>query len=94
MEIPFPVGDRVAQFRISPLTERASLLVDSQKTTLASPFNPATHFSMQTVKVWRVSHREHTIEIEKERPQIFGGFRPATYVVRVDGEEVASTRGY
>ncbi|BDB45238.1 MULTISPECIES: hypothetical protein [Mycobacterium] len=94
MEINFQVGGSAAQFRRSPITGSASVIVDSQKTSVSSPFNPATYFSMKTLKTWRVSHRGHTVEIEKVRPQMFGGLRPAHYVVRVDGAEVANTRGY
>jgi hypothetical protein len=44
--------------------------------------------------VWTVSHGQHAVEIEKVRPQLFGGLRPNTYTIKVDGAEVATSRGF
>jgi hypothetical protein len=94
MNIKFDIGTSSAQFHRNPLTGSTCLLIDGQKTSLASPLDPATQFSMQLKRVWTVSHGARTIEIEKIRPQWLAGFRPQTYVVRVDGEEVATAHGF
>jgi hypothetical protein len=94
MNITFDIGTSPAEFHRDPFTGRADLVIDGQKTPLASPLNPATHFNFKLTQVWQVSHGEHTVEIEKVRPQVLGGFRPHSYVVKVDGEEVTTARGF
>lgn len=94
MKITFNVGESLAQFHRDPFFGSASLVIDGKKTTLASLSQLGTYYSYKTTKVWTVSHGEHTVEIEKVRPQWIGGLRPNTYTIKVDGAEVATSRGF
>lgn len=94
MKISFNVGESPAQFHRDPFFGLANLVIDGQKTTLESPSQLGTHYSRATTKVWTVSHGRHTVEIDKVRPQWFGGLRPNMYIIKVDGAEVATSRGF
>lgn len=94
MKITFNVGESPAQFHRDPFFGLTNLVIDGQKTTLASPSQYGTHYSWATTKVWKVSHGEHTVKIEKVRPRLLGGLRPNTYTIKVDGAEVATSRGF
>jgi hypothetical protein len=93
MKITFKVGESSAQFHRDPFFGLATLVIDGQKTTLASPFQLGTWFDARTTKVWTVSHGQHTIEIEKVRPRWFGGLLSNRYAIQVDGAEVATGQG-
>jgi hypothetical protein len=94
VKITFDVGKSSAQFHREPFLGGAYLVIDGQKTTLASPANVTTSFTYELSEQWSVSHAGHTIEIDKVRPRLLGGLRRQTYVVRVDGEEITTTRGF
>jgi hypothetical protein len=94
MNITFNVGDSSAQFHRNAFTGLAYLLIDGEKISLASLTQRDTHFDYDTVKVWTIPHSGRTIEIEKVRPQLFGGLRPNTFTVTVDGGQVATARGF
>ena len=94
MKITFKVGESPAQFHREPWFGLANVVIDGQKTTLAGPWQLGTYFARRTTTVWTVSHGEHTVEIEKVRPQLFGGLRPNTYTIKVDGAQVATSRGF
>ncbi|HVQ83975.1 MAG TPA: hypothetical protein VMS84_04245 [Mycobacterium sp.] len=94
MKITFNVGESPAQFHREPVFGLTTLVIDGQKTTLASPWQFGTYYDLATTKVWTVSHGGHTVEIEKVRPQLLGGLRPNTFTIKVDGAEVATSRGF
>jgi hypothetical protein len=94
MKITFNVGVSSAQFHRDPFFGQANLVIDGQKTTLASLLQLGTHYDLRTTTVWTVTHGEHAVEIKKVRPQFFGGLRPNTYTIKVDGVEVATSRGF
>jgi hypothetical protein len=94
VKITFNVGESPAQFHREPFFGLTTLVIDGQKTTLANLFQLGTHYDLATTKVWTVSHGGHTVEIKKVRPQWFGGLRPSTYTIKVDGAEVATSRGF
>jgi hypothetical protein len=94
MKITFNVGESPAQFHRDPWLGLTNVVVDGKKTTLAGPWQLRTYYSYATTKVWTVSHGEHTVEIEKVRPQMLGGLRPNTFTIKVDGKEVATSRGF
>ncbi|MDT5347638.1 MAG: hypothetical protein QOH91_925 [Mycobacterium sp.] len=94
MKITFNVGESPAQFHRDPFFGLGNLVIDGQKTTLASLGQLETSYRLATTKVWTVSHGEHTVEIKKVRPQWFGGILPNTYTIKVDGAEVATSRGF
>jgi hypothetical protein len=94
VKITFNVGESSAQFHRDPFFGQANLVIDGQTTTLASLSQLKTHYDLRTTKVWTVSHGEHTVEIKKVRPRLFGGYRPHTYTIKVDGAEVATSRGF
>jgi hypothetical protein len=94
VKITFNVGESPAQFHREPVFGLTTLVIDGQKTTLASPWQFGTYYDLATTKVWTVSHGGHTVEIEKVRPQLLGGLRPNTFTIKVDGAEVATSRGF
>ncbi|MBV9514934.1 MAG: hypothetical protein JO280_12980 [Mycobacteriaceae bacterium] len=94
MKITFNVGESSAQFHRDPFFGVANLVIDGQKSTLASLSQLGTSYDLRTTKVWTVSHGQHTVEIEKVRPQWVGGLRPNTYTIKVDGAVVATSRGF
>jgi hypothetical protein len=94
MKIEFDIGKSPALFHRDPLLGRADLLADGQKTALATLGDPATSFTYELVTHWTVTHGGHVIEIVKTRSRLLGGLRPASYVVKVDGAEVATARGF
>jgi hypothetical protein len=94
VKITFDVGKSSAVFHREPFLGGAYLVIDGQKTTLASPANVTTSFTYELSEQWSVSHAGHSIEVGKVRPRILGGLRRSTYVVRVDGEEITTTRGF
>ena len=94
VKITFNVGESPAQFHRDPFFGLTTVVVDGQKTTLASPSQLGTWYDLATTKVWTVSHGGHTVEIEKVRPQWLGGLRPNTYTIKVDGAQVATSRGF
>jgi hypothetical protein len=86
VKITFNVGESPAQFHRDPFF--------GQKTALGSLSQLETHYSLATTKVWTVSHGGHTVEIDKVRPRWFGGLRPNSYTLKVDGAEVATSPGF
>ena len=74
-------------------TGEAEVRVGDQVRTLQSPRDFATHFSFSTRTVWREAFGEHTVEVQKVRPRVFGGLRANSFVVRVDGRGVAEATG-
>ncbi|MDQ1394472.1 MAG: hypothetical protein QOF30_3449 [Acidimicrobiaceae bacterium] len=93
MELRFEVGGVPAVFFRNDWTGKAEVRVGDQVRPLQSPRKLSTHFSFSTRTVWREVFGEHMIEIEKERPRAFGGFRANSFVVRVDGQNVADATG-
>jgi hypothetical protein len=61
---------------------------------LQSPWNPLTHFSLDTTRRWQCSVKGHDIVIEKDRPLLFAGFRPQTYRLFIDGKLVQQQSGF
>jgi hypothetical protein len=93
MEFQFAVGDTIATFRRSAFTGRAELTADGYTTVLASPMRFSTQFTFGTRRTWQVAIAGHDVCITKIKPRFYGGLRANTFVVTVDGEEVASVRG-
>jgi len=48
---------------------------------------------ISTRTVWSEVVGQHTVEVEKVRPLLFGGLRPNSFVVRVDGQRAAEATG-
>jgi hypothetical protein len=78
VKITFNVGENPAQFHRDPFFGLANLVIA---------------LAWQRRR-WTVSHGGHTVEIDKVRPRWFGGLRPNSYTVKVDGAEVATSRGF
>jgi hypothetical protein len=93
VEIAFSVGARVATFRRSGMTGRAEIVVDNEVLPLQSPYKLGTHWSFKTARRWRCRVGEHDVEVAMNRPRMFGGARPKSFVVSVDGKVVAEHAG-
>ena len=94
MQLTFSVDGKPAVFNRSSFTGSASLDIDGKIISLASPWNPLTHFSLKRTRTWHVEALGHQIVIEKTRPWLFSGLRQHTYRILVDGELVAEQTGY
>jgi hypothetical protein len=93
MKITFDVRGRPAQFYRNPFTGRTRVIVNDDEHVLASPSQPGTHFSFDLARKWNISSAGDEIEIEWQRSRLFGGLRPQSFTIRVDGQQVASARG-
>ena len=94
VKITFNIGESPAHFDQDPFFGLANLVIDGQKTRLASRSQLGTHYSLATTKAWTVSHGGHTVEIGKVHPRWFGGLRPNARTIKVDGAEVATSQGF
>ena len=101
MEFLFEVGEtektRVG-FSRNPVTGRVTLTVNGESLTLASPWNPATHFSWALTQAYQLTvvgnQEKHEIVIVNERPRLLAGLRRQRYRVLVDGSPVAEHYGF
>ena len=93
MELRFEIGGVPAVFLRNDWTGRAEVRVGNEVRELQSPWRLSTHFSFAKRTVWREQAGEHTVEVEKVRPRVFGGLRANSFVVRVDGQSVAEATG-
>lgn len=94
MQIDFKAGDQNLRFKRNWFTGRAILETPDGSETLSSPYAATTHISLSLNETWFASFRSHAITIEKVRPLLMAGFRPQNYQIFVDGDVVASARGY
>jgi hypothetical protein len=94
MKLSFDLAGTPMQFERSTWTGTARLRIGDEIVGLQSPFRPSTHFNIHTEQVWRHQAAEHTIEIRKVRPRFFGGFRPNSFTISVDGTIVAEATGF
>ena len=93
MEITFEIDDATATFSRDWFTGKAALTLAGQTFSLQDPWNPATHFSLQLTRTWKVDVPNHRVLIEKKRPLLFAGLRANTYRIRVDDRIVAEKSG-
>lgn len=94
MKIAFDVGGHSAEFHRNAWTGRAYVIVGGEKHVLAKATQLSTYFSYSPVRSWTISHAGHEVEIDWQRSQFMGGLQPQDFVIRVDGEEVASKQGF
>ena len=93
MQLNFEIGSLPAVFYRNDWTGRAEIRVGDEKRSLQSPWRLSTHFTFGKRTVWREQFGEHTVEIEKIRPRMWGGLRANSFVVSVDGQSVAEATG-
>jgi hypothetical protein len=93
MEITFEIDGATATYSRNWLTGRAVLTLAGQTFPLQNPWNPATHFSLQRTRMWRVDVPNHRVLIEKVRPLLFAGFRASVYRIWVNDRIVADKTG-
>ena len=94
MQLTFSVNGTPAVLNRSAFTGSTSLDIDGKTVSLASAWNPTTHFSLKRTKIWHVEALGRQVVIEKTRPWLFAGLRQQTYRVQVDGELIAEQTGY
>jgi len=64
---------------------------------LKSPLNPSTHFDMKLSHNYEFevgNEEKHKIEIKHTRPQLFAGFRPQLFEIKINGEIYEKYKGY
>ena len=93
MEVNFAVAGAAATFRWNSATGRADVMVGDDHVTLQTPAKLSTHFQLGTRRTWKQTVGGHDIEVVKDRPRMFGGLRPNTFTVSVDGKVVATAMG-
>lgn len=93
MEIRFDVDGVPATFTRNAVTGRSILRVGDESFPVQSPWQLSTHFTFRTRTAWRLRVRDHDIEIVKVRPRVFGGARPNSVTVWLDGDLAAEATG-
>jgi hypothetical protein len=100
MQFSFEVGDNEKvriEFSRDPFFGTMKVTANGEVVAARSPSNVSTHFSFTFVNryAFTVGERErHDVVVEHSRPKLFGGLRPQTYRVYVDGALVAEHAGY
>jgi hypothetical protein len=93
MQISFAVGGVPSMFRRNPWTGRADLQVGDGIVPLQNPMSLSTHYNVHAKLVWQHSVAGHEVEIVRVRPRFFGGLRPNSFTIVVDGSVVAQVTG-
>jgi Fas apoptotic inhibitory molecule (FAIM1) len=99
MNFTIEIGDKEkskVEFSHDSFTGSLEILVNGQRVLHQNWLSPATYFSLTLkrhykFKVGKVE--KHKVVIEKERPLLFAPFRPQTYRVFVDGQQVHEQSG-
>jgi hypothetical protein len=94
MRIHFSVGEAPAEFGLSWLTGHAELRIGHEVCVLQSALDVRTHFSFSRVRTWRHSTNGHLVTIESVGAAVLRPLFPRLYRVAVDGNLVATVRGY
>lgn len=94
MELAFEVDGTLAQFRRKASVGTAELAIGTEVVRLANPRKISTHMELGTRRTWKHRFNDHDIVIEKVRPRLFGGLRPNSFIVTVDGAIVAEATGF
>ncbi|HEX3539848.1 MAG TPA: hypothetical protein VHT75_05330 [Acidimicrobiales bacterium] len=93
MKIDFEIAGVPARFVRNDWTGRAELVAGDETVCLQSPRELSTHFDVHTARVWRHRVGDHEVAIEVVRRRLFGGLRPMSFTVSVDGAVVAEATG-
>ncbi len=94
MRIDFMIGDLPAKLLRDPVWGGMKLHTSKGAVWLQHPLQPSTHVWLRLKRRWELSVEGHAICVEKTRPAVFGGLRPQSYRVFVDGGLVADTSGF
>lgn len=100
MKFTLEIGNREkAMLELSRnwFTGAMQILVNGEQVAQQSLLALSTHFSFTRKRRFEFvtgKTEKHQVVIEKERPLIFGGIRPHSYRVYVDGELVHEQSGY
>jgi hypothetical protein len=94
VELAFEVDGTRAQFRRKASVGTAELTIGTEVFILASPRKVSTHMEIATRRTWQHRFNDHDVVIEKVRPLLFGGLRPNSFTVTVDGAVVAEATGF
>jgi hypothetical protein len=94
VEFTFEVDGTPVKFSRNPFTGRCILNTGTEDKILQSPWNPLTHFGVNSTRRWQCSIKGHDVVIEKERPSLFAGVRPQTYRIFIDGKLLREQSGF
>lgn len=100
MNFTLEIGDReksVVELSRNWFTGGMQILVDGEQAAQQSLLSLSTHFSFTRKRRFEFvtgKMEKHQVVIEKERPLLFGGIRPHTYRVYVDGDLIHEQSGY
>jgi hypothetical protein len=100
MRFTLEVGDNEKSrinFSRSSFTGAMQILVNGEAVARDSWLSPSTHLGFTRKRRYEFvvgKVEKHQVVIEKERPLLFGGVRPQTYRVFVDGQLIHEQRGY
>ena len=68
------------------MTGSVKIFVDGQEIDLQNAWNPATSFQMKAKKQYDLVILGHNVTIQRDKPLLFGYYRPWKFHVWVDGE--------
>jgi hypothetical protein len=94
MQIDFQIATAPATFKRSWLTGASNIETSDGVVPVKSARSPGTHFHVGRTNSAAVRVGEHDVAIEWTGPPLFRAFVPLRYRILVDGEEVATKKGY
>ena len=94
MRIAFDVGDAKAVFTRNWFTGHTRLHLDGLALTVEDPADVGTHFTFALTRAWRWKIQGRQVVVEKSRPRWMAGFRPQTYRIAIDGQQIVEKTGY
>jgi hypothetical protein len=94
MQIDFQIAGAPATFKRSWLTGASNIETSQGVVPVKRARNPSTWFHVGRTNAASVRVGEHDVMIEWAGPPVFRAFVPLRYTILVDGEEVATKKGY
>lgn len=94
MRIDFEIDGKPVTYHRDGFTGQSELRTAQGAITLDSATDVGTHFNLNTRTERTADVYGRRVMVEKVRPLLFGGLRPARYRIFVDGELAAESSGY
>ena len=84
MKTTITVGQNQLEFNRNWFTGEFYCDINGRRKTLASPFNPFTHFQIGLTRTYTFEVDHSEIQIIKTRPTLFGAMKTNRYQIFVD----------
>jgi|GEM_PF-6206751 len=82
----FELDGRQIQITKSSMTGSVKVFIDGQEINLQNAWNPASTFQLSSKKQYDLVLLGHNVTIQREKPLVFGYYRPWKFHVWVDGQ--------